>query len=218
MMNMKKIVFVLIVLSAKAIAQPVTITASMESFNGSYAPSYKVIIPHAGVKDASKAWISFLKKHDGKTDTDDSEINAEHVVFAEGDTFQVYSRVATAEGGSVLTAAFMENGQYIKEENTSEAQLIMRLLKDFATPVAKEGLEDKVSDAEKAVRETERDIDFLEKENERMKKSNKHMEQEIHDNERKIKENEDKSAKLRGDLDGRKNALQSVKQKGDDLK
>ena len=200
--------------------QRITVDPGMEKLNDEFQPAYTLFIPHATPKMALRAFADFLKDNHAKAKTSGDELNVSNVVISaiSKDTLQVSAKSAPVAEGAVLVVGFKTNAGFIGESsNPSESQSIVRILKDLALPVAKEGLDDKIKDAEKVLESKEKEKESLEKRNERLASENKKMQDQIHDNEREMEENKNKIESAKGTVSNSKDALDAIKLKQKDL-
>lgn len=199
-------------------AQKLSITNGSENLGGSYNPTFQVFIPHANEKSVEKKWKSLLKDYRAKVKSSKDDINGTNFVLKEKDTMQVYSRIIENADGITLNAAFSREGVFITPTtDQNDYDMLSKLLHDFALPIAKEGLEKKVDNADDLLKKKSKEHDNLVKRNEKIVKENEKMKEKISDNEREATENETKIGSLKTIIDQQKTAVEDVKSKSKDL-
>lgn len=219
---MKNLLVILMMFcSVHVFGQKVNIEEGLEALGSGYNKSYKVFIPHADVKLATKRWSDFLKKNKAKVKTlKGGLINGQNTVVngLGPDSIQVYSKINEAFDGVMLAAAFDRNGTFLSPSSTlNDAKLIQQLLKDWATEVSKEALMEKIKDAEKLLSAKMKDQKNLEEENSDLIGSNEKMKKQIAENERKITDNSNAIDKLKGEVIEQGKNVETIKDKQKDL-
>jgi hypothetical protein len=219
---MKNLLVVLMMFcSLHAFGQKVNIEEGLEALGSGYNKAYKVYIPHADVKLTTKRWSDFLKKNKAKVKTlKGGLINGQNTVIngLGPDSIQVYSKINEAFDGVMLAAAFDRNGTFLSPSSTlNDAKLIQQLLKEWATEVAKEALDEKIEDAAKLLAGKMKEKKNLEEDNTDLIGSNEKMKKQIAENERKITDNSNAIEKLKGEVVEQGNNLQTIKDKVKDL-
>lgn len=217
---MKSIVSILIlsIFSIHLNAQKITITNVSENLGGSYNPAIQFSIPHANTKTLEKKWNGFLKEYRAKVKSSKGEITGHNFVLKAKDTLEVFSRITESADGATLTASFSRDGIFVTSTtDQSDYDMLSKLIHDMALTIAKDGLEEKIEDADGALEEKTREHDKLVKSNERLQEDNEKMKSRISDNEREINDNEKKIRSLKAALEQQKSAVDEIKSKKKDL-
>ncbi len=201
-------------------AQKINITTGMEKLNDEFQEAYNLFVPHVTPKALSKEWASYLKDYKGKLKSSGDEVNSTNAILPmiSRDTLQIFARVSPVAEGAVLVVGFQAPAGFISAStNSDESQTIIKLLHDFALPIAKDGLKEKVKAAEKIVESKEKESEEIVKKSDRLRADNEKMQNQINDNERELKDNEKKIGDVKSEIGSAKDALQKVKEKEKDL-
>ena len=219
---MKSIIwlFVVVISISNAAAQKVTVEHATMNTNDGYNSAFVVFIPHASMRTVEKKWIEFLKDHNAKVKSTRSEISGKNVTMkAIGpDTLQIFSKIDEAPAGVSVTAAVSRGGTYFAPSTfPADTKIIERMLKDFATPIAKESLDDKVSVAAKLLSVKLLDLENLKRTDKRLASEIERMKVEISENERERKDIDKQVSNLDKDIEGQKGNLETIKNMAKDL-
>jgi hypothetical protein len=219
---MMKYIYALIIVCTVNVcySQRISIEPQMEKIGDDYRQSFKLFIPHSTVKAVSKEWSGFMKDHKGRVKSSNGQLSATNVLMPSvyNDTLQVDAKIVQDPDGVILFAAFSADEINISPTtHPAESETINRMLHDFALPLSKEGLENKISAAEKLFNASIKESEEVAKRNERLAADNEKMKDQIRDNEREIKDNEGKISTLKSQISDNKTALDSIKMKGKEL-
>ena len=205
-------------ISMHSFAQKITVNPVSENLGGGHNPAFQVFIPHASVKSVEKKWNRFLKDYHAKVKTSKDEITGQNFILKSKDTMQVFSRINENAEGVTLTAAFSSGGTFVAPGTLqSEYEVLDRLLKEFALPIARDGLEEKANDANDLLKEKTKAYETLVKRNEHLHDANEKMKSEISDNEREIRENEGKIGSMKTVVEQQKKAVEEIKAKSKEM-
>jgi len=204
--------------AVQTVAQKIAVTTSIENVGGGNNPVIEVFIPHTNAKTAEKKWNSFLKDYRAKVKSSKGEITGKNFVLREADTMQVYSRITESDQGAKISAAFDSKGTFVAPGVLqSSYDLLATMLRSFALPLAKEGLDKKVEVATEALQEKTKAQQTLVKRNKHLGDANEKMKREISDNEREASDNEGKIANLKSDVDKHQETVNTIKAKEKEL-
>jgi hypothetical protein len=219
---MKKYIYTLLVLLVTTFsnAQRISVSSQMEKIGEEYQNAYRLFIPHATTRTVTKEWSGFLKDYKAKVKASDGQViglNA-RIPSVYHDTLQVFSKITQDPEGTILFVAFLADETAITPtSHPSESESINRLLHDFALPLSKKGLENKIDDAEKAFNSSVKSSEELSRHNERLAADIEKMKDQIRDNEIEIKKNQEKISSLKSQISDQKTSLDNIKLKEKEL-
>lgn len=220
MKNILVVLFIAFAISDSA-AQKVTVENTSMKMDDGYNSAFAVFIPHASTKTVEKKWVGFLKDNNARVKSNKDGISGQNAMInAIGpDTLQIFSKIEEAPGGVLLTSAFRKEGTYIAPATfAGDAKLLERILNDFATPIAKNELDNKISIATKLLSVKMVQLQNLQKKDERLVSDIEKMKVKIAENEREQKEIKEQQTGLNKDIDEQKTNLETIKNMGKDLK
>ena len=219
MKNILSILF-LVISIGNATAQKVNVESSSLETNDGYNAAFAVSIPHASLKTVERKWSDFLKDNNAKVKSSKSEMNGKNAIIKNigPDTLQIYSKIDEVVEGVSLTVAVSKRGSYIAPATfPADAKMMERILKDFATPIAKDALDNKISVASKLLGVKMLDLEDMHRRDKRLASDIEKMKVRISENERERKDLEKQMEELSKDVEGKKTGLESIKNMAKDL-
>ena len=193
---MKNIIFTFcfLILTSTLFAQIKKVDEVNASMSQGTNRGFKVLIPETSEKETIKAWSKLMKDYDAKTDKVKKEkdyLSPDASIPALGERpINVYAQFQETPEGTYLTTFFDLGGAYLNRDmHKEQTEAAQKMLKTFATNLAKSTIEAKVKEETKKLEKLEKEKKNLVKDKEGYEKNIKEAKESIQKNEKAIVEN-----------------------------
>ncbi|PCJ64578.1 MAG: hypothetical protein COA58_12630 [Bacteroidetes bacterium] len=179
---------------------------------------FKVLIPETNKKEVLKAWSRLMKDYEAKTEKvkkyDDYRSMNASIPSVSDRPIVVYAIFQETPEGVYLKSFFDLGGAYLNRDlHKEQAAAAQKLLKTFATSVAKATIESKVKQETKKLEKLEKEQKGLVKSKEGYEKDIKNAKETIEKREKSITENATKQAGKMKEIGEQKKVTEQIKAK-----
>lgn len=206
-MNLKNFVTfcTLILFSASLYAQRIKAVETSDKI-GDMTKALAVLVYETPQSTVEKEWKSFMKKNDGKIDTQHGAMVATNVVIKELGTtvMTIYARFDKEDDAVKLIVAVAPE---------SEMTGMKRIMENFSRELTKESIAGQQKDAEKEMDNAQRALARLERDNSDLHNDINHYNDKIKDTEKNIQDNLKAQDDAKKVLETKKKNLDTVKDK-----
>lgn len=214
---MKKLLIIagLLIPSLQLCAQKVKVDSEKKDIAGAKRDAFTVVIPEADQSSVEKGWRSLMKKYDG-------DISTKTGVFADNakipeisqNTVDVFALTEKMDNATKLIVAFDLGGAFLSSSmHPAQYKVAEKMIREFAVKAATEGVEEKLKEQEKILREADENVKDLVKENEKLKSSIESYKKKIEEAEADLKKNGENQVKAKSALEEQQKVVDKWKEK-----
>ena len=214
----------LAIASLQFFAQDIKVRESNESFSNGGHNSLSVTLYVTDVNMVEKEWKSQMKDFGyDKSNEKSNEYFFDNVLMKQlgNNTLDVYSKVTEqkSEKTVTLTAAFDLGGAYLSSsEHKDKFEYVKKVMHDFAVKITKEGLDDQIKDAGKALSNLQGKQADLEKDNKGLADDITNYNQKIKKANEQIEQNKKDIEVKKGEVTAQQKVVESIKAKKESVK
>ena len=196
-------------------AQTIKVVESTERFDDGTRPALVVYVYECKVDDVEKEWKSLMKDFKSEKISSKDGIIADNIVIPSitDGSIDVYARAEKInENASKLMVAFDLGGAYLSSSlnNPIAYEAASKLIVDFARKTSKNGIAEKLKEAQKAMDKLKEQQKELEEKNSDLKKDIENYKEKIHKAEEDIADNKNNQEKKKAEIEAQRKVVDEI--------